>query len=151
MKSTRRVGSTAIFGVVMVLAILAIAGTALACGVRSPGYWKNHPEAWPVCSLTIGADTYTKEQALEYLLTPGKGDKSYTLFSAVVAALLNKYSGAPTTVIDCTLAKAEAWVNAYPPGSGVAASSEAWKCGEPLYCKLDAYNNGLLGVPYEDD
>jgi hypothetical protein len=69
----------------MVLAILAIAGTALACGVRSPGYWKTHPEAWPVSSLTIGADTYTKEQALEYLLTPGKGDKSYTLFSAVVA------------------------------------------------------------------
>jgi hypothetical protein len=138
------------YGVVLVLALLVMAGTVWACGVRSPGYWKNHPEAWPVSSLSIGADTYTKEQAIIIMQTPGKGDKSYTLFNAVVAALLNEYSGAPVTCIATTLAQAIVWVDTYPPGSGVEGSSEAWKCGEPLYCKLDAYNNGQLCVPSED-
>jgi hypothetical protein len=148
----RRVRSITIFGVVMVLAILAVAGTAWACGVRTPGYWKNHPEAWPLTTIQIGADTYTKEQALEYLLTPGKGDKSYTLFSQLVAVILNHAAGTNIDVLKAagTYYNAVWWCYHNPPGSGVEGSSEAWKTGEPLSCKLDAYNNGLLGVPAED-
>jgi hypothetical protein len=160
MKSTRTVRSITIFGVVMVLAILTVAGTVWACGVRSPGYWKTHPEAWPVGHLHIAQDpsdpsspsrTYSEAEVLDALLTPVKGDKSYTLFSAVAAALLNGYNGAPMDASTlATRNAAIAWCYAHPPGSGVEASSDAWKYAEPLYYTLDAYNNGLLGVPAED-
>ncbi|MFT3894745.1 MAG: hypothetical protein QM730_24205 [Anaerolineales bacterium] len=33
-------------------------------GTGTPGYWKNHPEAWPVSSITIGEQTFTKDQAI---------------------------------------------------------------------------------------
>ncbi len=141
----------------MVLAILVVAGTALACGVRSPGYWKNHPDDWPVDHIHIitgnpgEAITYSEAQVLDALLSPVKGDKSYTLFSALVAALLNGYNGAPMD--PSTLAtrnEAICWCYAHPPGSGVEASSDAWKYAEPLYLILDDYNNGRLGVPAED-
>lgn len=33
-------------------------------GVRTPGYWMNHPEAWPFNSITIGGVTYTTAQAI---------------------------------------------------------------------------------------
>jgi len=35
-------------------------------GTGTPGYWKNHPEAWPVSSITVGGLTYTKAQAIAY-------------------------------------------------------------------------------------
>jgi len=28
------------------------------------GYWKNHPDAWPVTSLELGSRTYSKAEAL---------------------------------------------------------------------------------------
>ncbi len=30
-------------------------------GTGTPGYWKNHPEAWPVSSVIVGGVTYTKD------------------------------------------------------------------------------------------
>ena len=30
-------------------------------GTGTPGFWKNHPEAWPVSSVTVGGVTYTKD------------------------------------------------------------------------------------------
>ena len=58
-------------------------------GTGTPGYWKNHPEAWPVDEITIGGVTYTKVEAIAIMNTPEKGDKTYTMFSALVAATLN--------------------------------------------------------------
>jgi hypothetical protein len=33
-------------------------------GTGTPGYWKNHPEAWPVQTVTVGGVSYTKAQAI---------------------------------------------------------------------------------------
>ena len=33
-------------------------------GTGTPGYWKNHPDAWPVAVITIGGETYTKGDAI---------------------------------------------------------------------------------------
>ena len=66
---------------------------------RSPGYWKNHPEAWPVNTITIGGVTYTKEEAICYMKMPVKGDKTITMFKALVSAKLNEANGC--TVPDC--------------------------------------------------
>jgi hypothetical protein len=118
-------------------------------GTGTPGYWKNHPEAWPVNSITIGEDTYTKAQAIALIDMPD-GDKSYTLFRAYVAAYLNVKMGNDSSCIAGTLQAAYDWLNTYEPGSGVKASSAAWKMGEPLYYKLDQYNNGMLCAPPRD-
>jgi hypothetical protein len=37
-----------------------------------------------------------------------------------------------------------------PVGTKVAASSSAWKVGEPHHRALDNYNNGRLCAPHRD-
>ncbi len=74
-----------------------------SCGgePKTPGYWKNHPEAWPIESVTIGGITYTKAQAIELLKANAK-DATYKLASHLIAAKLNVASGvtAPTSVLN---------------------------------------------------
>jgi hypothetical protein len=118
---------------------------------RTPGYWKTHPEAWPVDSITIGGITYTKEEALEILWTPERGDKSKTLFRALVAAELNRMSGTDVSCVESEMAAAHDWLMMHPACSNVRGSSEAWDVGEPLYTTLDDYNNGLLCAPHCED
>jgi hypothetical protein len=118
-------------------------------GTGTPGYWKNHPEAWPVSSITIGEDTYTKAQAIMYMGMPD-GDKTFTMFRAYVAAYLNVQIGNDSSCIASTLTAAYNWLNTYEVGTNVKASSDAWKMGEPLYLTLDAYNNGFLCAPPRD-
>jgi len=120
-------------------------------GTGTPGYWKNHPEAWPVSSITIGGVTYSKEDAIEIMQTAGNGDKTYTMFKALVAAKLNVLLGCNSSCISSTITLADSWMATYGPvGSNVRGDSTAWKSGEPLYYKLDKYNNGLLCAPHRD-
>jgi len=120
-------------------------------GTGTPGYWKNHPEAWPVDSITIGGVTYSKAQAIDIMKTNKAADKTYTMFNALVCAKLNLLLGNESSCIATTVLAADQWMKKYGPvGSGVKASSQAWKEGEPLYLKLDAYNNGLLCAPHRD-
>ncbi len=119
-----------------------------APGAGTPGFWKNHPEAWPVETITIGGVTYTKAQAIWWLGQDDSHDKTITLFRALVAAKLNVAIGNPVSCIQTALAAADQWMATYGPvGSGVRGSSVAWKLGEPLYLRLDAYNNGRLCAP----
>ncbi|GLI39271.1 hypothetical protein GHYDROH2_27720 [Geobacter hydrogenophilus] len=111
---------------------------------KSPGYWKNHPEAWPVESITIGGKTYTKAQAISLMNTPVCGDKTYTLFKALVAAKLDAMGCGDSSCVTDTIAKSDAWMALHPVGSGVAGDSYAWKQAEPWYLTLDDYINGKL-------
>lgn len=119
-------------------------------GAGTPGYWKNHPEAWPVNRITTGGVTYTKDEAIEIMNKPVKGDKTYTMFDSLVAAKLNVLIGNPSGCIDGTIAAADGWMTTYPLGCEVKASSNAWTVGEPLHMMLDDYNNGLLCAPPRD-
>ncbi len=117
-------------------------------GTGTPGYWKNHPEAWPVSTITVGGVDYTKAQAIAWLGKVGK-DKTTTMFSSLVPAMLNVLLGNPNSCITSTIVAANAWMATYGPvGSNVAASSPAWAIGEPLHQQMDAYNNGLLCAPH---
>ena len=119
-------------------------------GTGTPGYWKNHPEAWPVATITVGGTTYTKAQAIAKLDTPGK-DKSLTMFSSLVSAMLNVTIGNDASCVAPTIAKANDWMAKYgPAGSNVAASSYAWKVGEPFHRLMDDYNNGGLCAPHRN-
>jgi hypothetical protein len=118
-------------------------------GTGTPGYWKNHPEAWPVSGITIGGTTYTKAEAIAWLGKVGK-DKTTTMFSSLVPAKLNVLIGNTDSCVATSIASANAWMAAHPVGSKVAASSPAWAEGEPWHQQLDAYNNGLLCAPHRD-
>jgi hypothetical protein len=124
-------------------------------GTGTPGYWKNHPEAWPVDSITIGEQTFTKEQAIALMTQgeaqTGKGaDKTLTLFRAYVAAYLNGLIGNETSCVDSTMVSAYNWLNLYNVPGQVLAKSDAWTVGSPLNTTLDDYNNGLLCAPHRD-
>ena len=119
-------------------------------GTGTPGYWMNHPEAWPVEVITIGGTPYTKADAIDLMKAPVKKDKTFTMFPALVAAKLNVLIGNEDSCVAGTIAAADAWMSDHAVGSGVKGSSEAWKIGEPLYWTLDAYNNGLLCAPSRD-
>lgn len=126
---------------VLMLGVFAAPAMASECCPRTPGFWKNHPEAWPVDSIVIGGTTYTKAQAIA-AMQQAPGDKTYTLFRALVAARLNVLSGCcPCPMGAQAISDACAWMAENPLGSGVAGSDDAWDCGEQFYCILDAWNN----------
>lgn len=119
-------------------------------GTGTPGYWKNHPEAWPVDSITVGGVSYSKAEAIAWLETAGK-DRTLTMFSSLVPAKLNVLIGNDGSCVSSTIAAADEWMATYGPvGSGVHAASLAWKRGEPLHRQLDNYNNGMLCAPQRD-
>jgi len=136
--------------VLLALGLLLLFGVSAApvlacddccCDPKTPGYWKTHADAWPAEGLCIGGTWYDKEDIIP-MLSQVSGDKSYTLFRAYVAAVLNVKSGCcpPCCVADAICA-AETWLACHPAGSGVAASSCDWKYAECLYWKLDWWNN----------
>ena len=124
-----------------------------APGTGTPGYWKNHPEAWPAFPggvLKIGNVEYTKEQALNALIDRSSKDKTVTMFSSLLPAILNIMVGNDGSCVLETIDDAQDWMALYPLGSNVYASSPAWKVGEPLHRTLDNYNNGGLCAPHRD-
>lgn len=136
-----------------------LAGLAKECapeeppcvGTGTPGYWKNHSEAWPVSTIEIGCKTYTKAQAISLMGQSPSGDVTYTMFRHLVSAKLNVLIGNISNCITQTIADADAWLCKYPLGSCVSGSSYAWSKGSALATKLDEYNNGKLCAPSRDD
>ena len=134
----------------------AAAGGCCGCchPVGTPGYWKNHPDAWPVEEITVGGVLYSKAEAIAWLDAPVKGNKSVTMFKALVAAKLNVYDNC-CCYVQCilpTISEANGWLSSFPIEPGVRANSEAWQHshGEALYWALDAYNNGYSCAPARD-
>lgn len=118
---------------------------------RTQGYWRNHPDAWPVENITIGNVTYTKAQAIEIMDHNSKKDMTYQMFQQLVATKLNLIRGTASGCLNDTVDLADQWMEDYPVGSGVTGDSEAWTIGEPLKDILDDYNNGLLCAPHCSD
>lgn len=121
-------------------------------GTGTPGYWMNHPEAWPVEELTVGGVTYTMCDIIINMRHPVKKDMTYQMFAHLVAAKLNVLIGNDPAPVMATIEAGDAWLAAYPLGSGVKAGGKdsPWEEGEPLKDILDQYNNGLLGPPARD-
>ncbi len=121
-----------------------------AVGTGTPGYWMNHREAWPAEGVVVGGVTYTPDQAIALLRLPGNKDKTLTMFASLVSAKLNLWNGTNPACINATIALADGWITTYPVGIKVAASSYAWKLGEPWHREMDNYNNGMLCAPHRD-
>jgi hypothetical protein len=99
---------------------------------RSKGYWKNHPEAWPVDELLIGGELYTKDELLVKLKSPSKGDMELILIKQLIPAKLNKAAGADTSSIDRVIHQADDCLE-----SGDCSRNTL----EDLKDKLDRFNN----------
>jgi SdrD B-like protein len=129
--------------------------TAKNPGTGTPGYWKNHLEAWPAPyqgGITIGGESYTKSEAYAILSKPGK-DKRATMFSSLLSAMLNVALGNDDSCVASTITAANAWMVTWGvPNTDpiVPGGSEAWADGEPLHKLMDAYNNGLLCAPHRN-
>jgi len=124
-----------------------------APGTGTPGYWKNHPDAWPDAGVTVGGVYYSKETAIALMQMPASRDKTMTMFDALVAAKLNVLAGNDDSCIASYIDEADAWLAAYPVGSGVTAGGAAspWRVGQPIAAMLDSYNNGLLDCAQHRD
>jgi hypothetical protein len=118
------------------------------------GYWKNHPDAWPVTSLTIGGVVYSQDDLLAiFAMDPG-GDASLILAHQLIAALLNQAAAVnPPAAVTQALGDAQAWMSAnkdadgrlpYGTSPGSAAANDA----TALSSTLDSFNSGMAGVAH---
>lgn len=115
--------------------------------LHSMGYWKNHPEDWPTNKIEIGNINYTKEEALEILIGANAKDATRMLTAQLIAAKLNRLSGAPSCFnlcnkivnIDEIIKEADSFLESYPLGSDPRGDARQ----EALRIKdlLDYYNN----------
>jgi hypothetical protein len=107
------------------------------------GYWKTHPESWPV-GFDPNATFYLSGKTwLEVLLTPVNESRGYyQLAHQYIAAVLNQANGAfiPQGIQD-TLNLALPWLEVNPPGvcvpNGTCGVQKDWAA------TLDLFNNGL--------
>jgi len=111
---------------------------------RTQGYWKNHPDAWPVDSLTLGNVTYTEDELLDIFHQPVQGNGLIALAHQLIAAKLNVASGADDTQIGDAIDDADDLIGdlVVPPiGDGYLAPSETSALTE----ELDEFNNSGEG------
>ncbi len=111
------------------------------------GYWKNHPDAWPVTNLTLGTVTYTQAQLLAILATPAAGNGLLILAHQLIATKLNILNGGDPGVVSATVAAADALIGSLvipPVGSGYLAPAAV----SAMTQVFDDYNNGLLATEH---
>jgi hypothetical protein len=120
-------------------------GTPGVC-VRGQGYWKNHPDQWPVTELQLGNVTYDQEQLLDILHQPVRGNGLVSLAHHLIAAKLNIAAGTDPSCIEETIAEADALIGdlVVPPvGDGYLAPRDV----EAIKDILEDYNEGRLCAP----
>ncbi len=59
----------------------------------TPGYWKNHPEDWPMADFAVGGEDYVQSELIEILQRPVRGDATVILAHHLIAAMLNVMGG----------------------------------------------------------
>jgi hypothetical protein len=116
---------------------------------RSQGYWKNHLSAWPVETVTLGVEVYTKLEARAIMRTPTRGDASIILARQLIAAKLNIENGANPGPAAETIDAADDFLATFPGRLPLGVRTNTADGKQMLrYARvLDAYNNGWL-TPY---
>ncbi|WP_400193254.1 hypothetical protein [Hymenobacter sp. B81] len=111
---------------------------------RTQGYWKNHPDAWPVSSLTLGGISYSKAELITILKTPVRSNGLIALAYQLIAAKLNVIKGTDPTPIAASITLADNMfigkdLRTSPQPSASTSSTST------LVGLLDDYNNGRSG------
>lgn len=113
---------------------------------RSQGYWKNHPGAWPIDTIVLGDESYTKMEAIAIMRTPTRGDASIILARQLIAAKLNIENGSNPDPVQETIDAADDLLSPLPGRLpyGVRPYTDLGKDMLRLARVLDAYNNRWL-------
>jgi hypothetical protein len=110
------------------------------------GFWKTHPDAWPVTSLTLGSQSYSQAELLTILKTPVRGDASVVLAYQLIATKLNIADGSDPTPVNATIADADSLLSQFASKLPykVAPSSRTGQqmVGDAIV--LAIYNTGIL-------
>ena len=112
----------------------------------TPGYWKNHPESWPVTSLEIGGMTYTMAQLMDIFDLPTVKDMTIKLAHHLIAAKLNVLSGSYNDIQDA-IDDADNFLTDHPIGSNPKGEDKDY--AEDLKDMLEAYNE--MGCGEEEE
>jgi hypothetical protein len=114
------------------------------------GFWKNHPNAWPVTSLTLGSQSYTQTELLTILRAPvgrhAQSDASMILADALISAKLDIANGSDPTPVTAAIADADKLLSGF---SGklpyhVKPSSTIGQAMVHDATVLESYDNGDL-------
>ena len=114
------------------------------------GYWRNHPDAWPVTSLTIGTVTYQAAELMAILDNPAQGNGLVILAHQLIAAKLNIANGADPSAVQQTVTDADAIIATLvipPIGNGYLPSGQTGNLIETL----TQYNEGTIGPGHCND
>jgi hypothetical protein len=129
-------------------------GSTLECEdegcTLTQGYWKNHPEDWPVSSLMLGSVSYSAAELLTILKTPPKGNGALSLAHQLIAAKLNLASGASGSGVTSDIAAADALLGSLvlpPGGSGYLDPALTGALNDAL----SGFNEGHTGPGHCDD
>lgn len=113
---------------------------------RTHGYWKTHPELWPVNSLVLGTQTYSKTELLALLALNSQTDASITLARQLIAAKLNITNGSDPAPVASTIAASDAVLASYS-GKLVYKVKTSSASGQVMVANagvLTDYNTGLM-------
>ena len=109
------------------------------------GVWKN-ASSWPLTSVALGTQSYTRAQALNILQNPGSGDASLILAVQLIAAKLNVANGSDPAPINASIAAADTALGAFAGALPykIKTSSAAGSTMTSLAATLQSYNRQLL-------
>ncbi|MFO1499102.1 MAG: HYR domain-containing protein [Verrucomicrobiota bacterium] len=113
---------------------------------KNEGFWRQSPGAWPVSSVRIGSQVYSKSQLLPLLRATVPADASMVLARQVIVAILNTANGSDPRPICAELQQVNALFSSF---SGklpyrVNVSTVVGRSMTGLADRLNAYNSGLL-------
>jgi hypothetical protein len=138
-------------GLTLVSLILASSVFVLAQGSEDPcpfsaGFWKNHPNDWPVNQVVLGDQTYSKSEAIDVLNLPTSGDASLALGRQLIAAKLNIAIGSDPVPIATQLTQANILLTGYGHKLpyGVPQSSTNGQAMVSVASTLNSYNNNQM-------
>jgi hypothetical protein len=84
---------------------------------HTAGWWREHPDDWPVGEVLVGGVSYTKAQAGALMAGSSCADASKCLAKQLIGALLNVLSGAFAAPAEDAIALAQAFLVAHPVGT----------------------------------
>jgi hypothetical protein len=111
-----------------------------------PGFWKNNSKSWPVSTLVLGSQFYSKTELVNLLNSSTSSDASLILVKQLIAAKLNILSGTDLTPVSSTIAHADGLLAGYTGKLPykVKTSSALGKAMTTDGSALDSYNSGRL-------
>jgi HYR domain len=113
---------------------------------QTEAFWRQNLGAWPVSSLTLGNQVYSRSQLVPLLRASVPADASMVLARQLIAASLNAASGSDPRPICNELAQANTTLAGFTGKLPfrVGVSSAAGRAMMEVSIRLSAYNSGII-------